>query len=217
MNQNFSFLFQYLKKENVTIDQNEFIFQLNSHPEFPSLLAISDTLSFFNIDNLATKIDFEDVIHLPNNFIALLKKESNQPFLATIEKEGAEFKYQEEKKQIAVSQSEFKDIFQNIVLLAEKEQDNEVETNLKFNVSFLLPILGVFYIAFLFLSKANTNVILFSLLVILGVYFSIEAIFKEIGIQSRLSDSVCNITSSADCDKVIKSKGIGFFRKIQLQ
>lgn len=60
MTENFAFLFQYLKKENITIDQDEFIFQLNSHPETPSLLALSDTLSFFNIDNLATKINFEN-------------------------------------------------------------------------------------------------------------------------------------------------------------
>ncbi|PIF30110.1 hypothetical protein CLU81_0512 [Flavobacterium sp. 9] len=39
----FSFLCQYLKKESVNIDQDEFVFQTQSHPDYPLLLAISDT------------------------------------------------------------------------------------------------------------------------------------------------------------------------------
>lgn len=212
MTENFAFLFQYLKKENIIIDRNEFIFQLNSHPESPSLLALSDTLSFFNIDNLATKIDFEDIIHLPKNFIALLTR-NNKPFLAVVEKVGTDFKYQEDKNPVRVSKDKFKGIFQNIVLLAEKSETNEVKTNSKFQLSFLLLFGAVFYISFLFLSKANSTVFLFFLLSIVGVYFSIEAIFKEIGIKSKFSESVCNITSSADCDTVIKSKGLNFLEK----
>jgi hypothetical protein len=48
MTENFLFLFHYLKKENIAVDQNEFVFQVQSHSDYPSLLAISDTLSFFN-------------------------------------------------------------------------------------------------------------------------------------------------------------------------
>lgn len=42
----FNQLFQYLEKEEITFDKNEFLFQIQSHPDFPSLLSISDTLSF---------------------------------------------------------------------------------------------------------------------------------------------------------------------------
>ena len=43
----YGYLFNYLETENIKIDQEEFTFQVQSHPEYPSLLAISDTLSFF--------------------------------------------------------------------------------------------------------------------------------------------------------------------------
>lgn len=214
MTENFYFLFHYLKKEKITIDPNEFVFQLNSHPDAPSLLAISDTLSFFNIDNLATKINFEDVIHLPKNFIALLKKDTNQPFLTLVEKTNNGYKYQDEKKQIIITESEFENVFQNIVLLAEKE-----DINLNKNISsssnqfYLLLAVTVFYISFLFISKATFNVYLFSILASSGIYLSLAAIFKELGIESKLSNTVCNITSSTDCDKVIKTKGVGILEK----
>lgn len=44
MTDNFSFFFHYLEKEKITIDKAEFIYQVQSHPDYPSLLAISDTL-----------------------------------------------------------------------------------------------------------------------------------------------------------------------------
>ncbi len=42
-----NFLFQYLEKEDIFIDKNEFLFQIQSHPDYLSLLSIADTLRFF--------------------------------------------------------------------------------------------------------------------------------------------------------------------------
>lgn len=148
---NFSFLFQYLKKENIAIDQIEFDLQIQSHSDFPSLLAISDTLSFFNVPNLATKINFEDIVHLPKNFIALLKY-NNKQFFALIEKEGSSFKYKEDNKSKKVSENEFQNIFQNIILLAEKEETNISEAKMKNSLYFLLPIIAFLYITILLIS-----------------------------------------------------------------
>lgn len=61
MTNKFNYLFQYLDKENINIDKEEFLFQNQSHPDYPSALAIADTLSFFNIhiDIPSTKPDLE--------------------------------------------------------------------------------------------------------------------------------------------------------------
>lgn len=205
MTDNFSFLFQYLKKEKITIDQNEFIFQLNSHPESPSLLAISDTLTFFNIINLATKINFEDIIHLPKNFVAIIKSDSNQ-FLAAIEKEGTGFKYQEDKKLIRVSENEFKNIFQNIVLLAEKEEGELITKKTNNLVMFALIFIGITYLFSIFTNDSSLLTILFIGFTGIGVYLSLEAISHEFGIQTKFSDAVCTISKNSDCDAVINAK-----------
>lgn len=86
MNNNYYFLFQYLEKEKITIDKNEFDFQIQSHPDFPSLLSISDTLSFFGVKNGSMRVSFAEYDLLPNNFIALLKEDNSKPALGFIEK-----------------------------------------------------------------------------------------------------------------------------------
>ena len=54
---NFKMLFLYLKKQNVFINEKEFAIQYESHPAYPSLLAVSDTLSFFNVSNGALHVN----------------------------------------------------------------------------------------------------------------------------------------------------------------
>ncbi|MDI9312326.1 MAG: vitamin K epoxide reductase family protein [Limnohabitans sp.] len=213
MAEKFPFLFQYLKKEKITIDQAEFLFQIESHSEYPSLLAISDTLSFFNIENLATKLDFDNIFHLPKNFVALLKTENNKPFLTLVEKSDSGFKYYNENKEKSVSEAEFKTMYQDVVLLAEKEVENVTAVPSKFNTSILLGIALILYILFLFVTKSSTSTLVFSCLSLMGIYFSIEAILKEIGIETTFSASVCTISASSDCDAVIKSKGLNFLEK----
>lgn len=45
----------YLKSQHIFIDFEEFKYQFSSHPDYPSLLAISYTLAFFNLTNKAFK------------------------------------------------------------------------------------------------------------------------------------------------------------------
>lgn len=49
MPENYNYLFQYLEKENITIDKKEFEFQIQSHPDYLPFLAIVDTLTFLDI------------------------------------------------------------------------------------------------------------------------------------------------------------------------
>ena len=107
MTENFSFLFQYLKKEKINIDQNEFLFQVQSHTSYPSLLAISDTLSFLKINNLATRLENENIVHLPDTFIALIQEKTDNPFLAFLERKENGFQYSKDEKTILVSNKIF--------------------------------------------------------------------------------------------------------------
>ena len=150
MTENFSFLFKYLKKENITIDPKEFDFQVQSHSDYPSLLAIRDTLSFLKITNLATRLENEDVVHLPDTFIALIQEKEASPFLEFIERKENGFQYLKEGKLMLVSDKMFDKMFQNIVLLAENEEN--VLTTKKSNhlVTFGFIFLGLIYLFSIF-------------------------------------------------------------------
>jgi|26BtaG_2_1085354.scaffolds.fasta_scaffold00029_28 hypothetical protein len=65
-------IFLYLKKQNIQVDKSEFQFQLQSHPDFPNLLAIVDTLNFFDISAGAFQISSEEYDLLPTYFAAFL-------------------------------------------------------------------------------------------------------------------------------------------------
>lgn len=58
MTENYNYLFQYLEKEGIFIDKNEFLFQMQSHPYYPSLLSVADTLSFFGVINGIVRVSF---------------------------------------------------------------------------------------------------------------------------------------------------------------
>jgi ABC-type bacteriocin/lantibiotic exporter with double-glycine peptidase domain len=122
MTENFAFLFQYLKKENISIDQNEFIFQVKSHPDYPSLLAISDTLHFFNILNGAIRVTVSEIAFLPDRFVSFLKEDGTKPRLYYIEKKDKEYFCSKENKTEFISSSSLEERWNNIVLLVEKSE-----------------------------------------------------------------------------------------------
>ena len=206
MPENFSFLFQYLKKEKITIDQNEFLFQVESHTSYPSLLAVSDTLSFLKINNIATRLENEDIFHLPNTFVALIQEKENSPFLEFVERKEMGFQYSKKGKLNAVSNTKFETMFQNIVLLAEKEK-NELVTK-KSNKIFVLGLvfLVLIYLFSVFANGFSLLIFPFVTLATIGVYLSLEAISHEFGIQTKFSEAVCTLTANSDCDAVINAK-----------
>lgn len=206
MTDNFNYLFQFLENENIIIDKNEFEFQIQSHPDYPSLLAISDTLSFFNIDNGAIRVVVADIKLLPDCFIALLSEAMKDPQLYFIGKKDNAYFITNNKKQIAISETELKSRWKEIVLLIEKP---ETEKDLKPTKSSWFLVLQIFVILLLFLVLSQFETALstqiFLVFPIIGVLFSIAALKDLFGTKSELLNSFCNMTSSTSCATVVGS------------
>ncbi len=211
----FSTLFSYLNKEGISLDKSEFEFQIQSHPDYPSLLAISDTLSFFKIKNLATKLENHDLVHLPNNFIALIQDKRLISNLTFVEKTKNGYKYLDDNVVVEKNEVEFLEAFKNIVLLAEKEV-NDIEKPKNSNKLLLLVsfLLGLFYLTLVFINGFSLLVGLFICLATVGIYLSYEAISSEFGIKTKFSEAVCTITTSADCSAVLNAVKSKIIEKI---
>lgn len=209
-----NFLFQYLKKEKIAVDQNEFKFQVESHSNYPSLLSISDTLSFFKINNLATNLNTQDIVHLPDTFIALLQHKIEDSFLTFIERTKNGFRYFENGKQTHVSHEKFEELFKNVVLLAEKEENESIAKKSNHLFIYGTIFLGLIYIISILTTDYSLQTIFFVIFAMLGVYLSREAISHEFGIKTKFSEAVCTLTTNTDCAAVInakKSKFLTFF------
>ncbi|OPC54979.1 hypothetical protein BAY07_19035 [Elizabethkingia bruuniana] len=93
-------VFQYLKKENITINKSEFLFQHRVHPDYPKLLSVVDTLNFLNIPANAFHITQEEYSLLPEYFISYLNLDKSiRPYLIKTEAKAKYTIYIKEKKE----------------------------------------------------------------------------------------------------------------------
>ena len=205
MIQNFNYLFQYLEKENISFDKNEFEFQIHSHPDYPSLLAIADTLSFFKVDNLSVRIKKDEIDVLPALFIAFLNEEFNTPSLFLVEKRGDNYLILKDKITITISHHELQQRWLEIVLLVEKLEIETIKIDKKNFNSLFLTLLILTFGSVLYSLNATTKEILFLLLPTIGILFSIAALKDLFNAKSELINSFCNITASTNCVSVVNS------------
>ena len=195
---------RYLNSIHIHIDSNEFKFQIESHPDSPSLLAFSDALNFFGINNWAFKLDFNDIQNLPDHFLTILKEEESGSVLyfSHVEVKNDCFVGTDNNgKKKKIYKEDLKHLWYGIVLLAEKEEFNKRSESLN-KLFIIFAILLVWPFIYL---KFGSLALLFLITIIIGIYFSIEALKIELGFDSAVSKKFCSIMENADCSQIIKS------------
>lgn len=217
MNQNFNCLFCYLEKENIFLDKEEFEFQVKSHPEYPSLLAISDTLSFFNIENVAIRIMFSEIEEISDRYVAFLKEDLDDPQLYFIEKKDNNYFCTKDKKTNKILQSSLESRWGNIVLLVEKSKDENSIKRKRQQWHWILPSLCfAFFATTLFLFGGDLQINTFFIFPIIGILFSIAALKDLFGAKSELINNFCNISATTSCSTIIGSNKWKIFNFIDL-
>ncbi|MGH2666905.1 vitamin K epoxide reductase family protein [Flavobacterium sp.] len=207
-----SFLFSYLKKENIYIDEMDFYHNFCSHKEYPSLLAISDTLSLFGIENLPTGWKIENIKKLPKYFVGLIKDESNSNALQLIKRKKDSFIIEKADSLIKeVSTNEFNDLFQGIILLVEGKKEEIKTANF-----FVGVIILATYFYLLFQNTEISFLWLIPLISLTGLFFSLQAVSQEIGLKNKISELFCSSSVQNNCHNVINSKKYKFLNKISL-
>lgn len=210
-------LFNYLDAEHIQLDKEEFDFQFNSHPDYPSLLALSDTLKFFNITNGAFKIDRSEIELLPNNFVARLKKD-NIDFLSFIEKKEDVFVYTNGTEQKhSASKSDFEILWDDIVLLVEQDAKEVAKPKTKnLLLHSLLIISALLFLTLVVVDVPSNWFSLFYVFPILGLFLSVAALKDLFKTKSKLLNKFCNSTAATSCNTVVNSskwkilKTVGF-------
>lgn len=197
----------YLNYHHINIDQDEFELQLEGHPDFPSLLAFSDALNFFNIENYSYKINDDEKDLLPESFLALVEGE-----LAFVNNQN---------NQIKINGSITNNFFSkwdNVILVIEKEREL-TSTNFKFDYTYINW--GIVIVFFLFLLMVDTSnlflKLIFIITALIGFIFANEAYKKTHGKGTFIPVGVCKSDYlNTDCDQVFNSKKWKIFNKIDL-
>lgn len=190
----FDKLINYLK-----LDKQEFIFQFNSHPNYPSALAFSDTLNFLGVKNDAYQLDKEYWDELPEEFIAIVDNA-----FSLVKKSGTHYSVYSEKAKTLDREELYKNST-DFVLLFEKTQN--VENKTAFNFKPVLYAIFAVILIYSFIYQEPLEAI-FNLLSLAGVYISLELFNQKFGNTSTVIGSICGATPAAQtvnsCDRIIK-------------
>lgn len=182
---------------HLKLDKQEFLFQFNSHPNYPSALAFSDTLNFMGVRNDAYELDKEYWDELPEEFIAIVDNS-----FSIVKKTGSQYSIYSDKAK-TLNKEELHQKATDFVLLFEKDKtERKSVTSYKPFVYAIFAIVLVYSI----LTQAWYEAV-FNILSLAGVYISLEIFNQKFGNTSAVIGSICGDTagnkSVNSCNKII--------------
>ena len=207
---------QLLKRLNVKFSNGGLQQVLEDHPEYPSLLAISDCLTEWHIPNQAYKIAKEDynVSELEFPFIAHSQLGGGSFILIELIKDGKVTYSNEKYSHGTMPEDEFLKIWSGIVLHAIADETSE-EPNFKENVlkdtfnAIKIPALLIIVLLGILLSlnyeTISWGVGLLLTLKLLGVGTGVLLLMHSIDANNPWIQNLCSLGDKNNCNAILKS------------
>ncbi|MEL7148547.1 MAG: vitamin K epoxide reductase family protein, partial [Bacteroidota bacterium] len=204
----------FLRKNFYFVDEKEAKLQLESHPDFPSLRSVTDTLDYLEIEHLAISVPKEALDQLPDCFLAIIDtkgKEENS--LVAAEKKGDAIVVHNVSDKKTMKQTEFLEIWDGVVVAVEPNLEEKGAKPLRglltpevVGIGILLLLLGYVFGA----QKPPISTIAYLAASFAGLGVSVLILREEFGQGSKLVDRICNATQATSCQEVLSSKGAKF-------
>lgn len=217
MHQSLSFLLmQLLTNNSIKVNTKELIFQLEHHPSYPSLHALTGVLEHFGVDYVAMDVPqnpevFDD---LPNTFIAQVEYEQ-QAELALVQKIGNLIVLTfEEKRKKTVPVNVFLEQWTGVLVAVEANQKPKNTTQNVFAQTSLYGLSLAGILALFFSHSEFWFSSLHFLLSITGLFISLMIVRHELGIDGNFTDKLCT-GGKVNCHEVLNSTGatiLGIFK-----
>ena len=203
---------KFLVLNNYSYLTEEFNNLFLSHPNYPSLFAINDTLDMLKIENMATRISTDQFEDLPVSFLAVINESSMSEELVLVDKKdlNATVHYKNQNS-IVLSHNEFIDIWGGIVLGVEpniEENNNTINVRSKYWF-YLVPAVIVF--GLIFYNSFNWINLVFFFSSLIGLIFSIFIIQEKFNLTEKSLFKFCDLSNEISCSSVIKSDKPFFF------
>lgn len=203
-------VFRFLMQSDETsFSKEDLSLQLRSHEDYPSLKAITDTLDYFGIENVAANVPKDALPQLPKLFLALIEKDGvTELVLVTQKKQSLSIRTIDNKNE-KLSVQDFSKIWTGTIIAIEQEE-NEVSTSFKKFAVFQKSILYIsVLIAGILLMTLHTTVeVVYTSLTVVGLLLSYLVTKERIGLKDNFVAKVCGAFSSKveSCSAVITSK-----------
>ena len=178
-----------------------------SHPNYPSVFAITDSLDMLSIENIAIKIPKEQFDELPESFLAMFNDAmvlvSKSTTSVTVETEVG--------KRQKLTFNEFLSSWNEVVLAIEPNTNpilNTKKTNLKW-LLYILPITLLIVLSVTY-NKYSLNSSLLLITSLIGLLISVFIVQEKLGIKNEMVSKFCNINPNTSCQTVIQSNKSDF-------
>jgi uncharacterized membrane protein len=216
---NFTYLKKYLRKNFYYNLEDEILMQLESHPNFPSLFAIIDTFEFLGIENVAAKIEKEELQNLPNIFLSVVDSDTGKEIVFTEKnKNKITIQFSNGFKKM-ISKEEYLKIWTGIIVAIETNPINESQL-FSSNKKYYVIMGGVFALSTVLLFLINKEnlitTIFYYLLLLIGLVISYFLVGEEMGLHNDSISKICNVTEKTSCKDVMSSKGAKVFKNVSL-
>lgn len=212
---------QLLKRLKVPVTATTIIDSVEQHPDYPSLYSISDTLQKWKIENLALKVNPDRLEEIPTPFIAHTNKGGNN-FILVNSVNGTVGYIDEKGKQQQKTREDFKKDWDNIVLLAEKnEASGEKEYRLKKRRELIealrIPFIIASCLLLIVLYALVVNNFFAAFLVLLkfaGCMVTGLLLWFEVDKSNPVLQQICSAGRHTNCTAVLGSKQSKLFNFI---
>ncbi len=215
----------FLKSLNVKVNSNTVNETLQIHPDWPSMLCITDSLQKWNVPNAVGKIDKDKIDELPVPFIAFTYERENPLEIVTTITDSKVNLYQKDfRKLITEPKESFLKRWEGVYLIAEPNE-HSIEPNYYTNkqkafFNTLIPafaITSLLILSFIVLKAtigpiANSlGIYLQFMVLIIGTVVTSLLLWYEIDKNNPLLQKVCTGIAKGDCNAILTGKAAKVF------
>lgn len=164
-----------------------------SHSNYPSLYAVTDSLKLIGIENITAIVPKNQLVNLPESFIASLSMNQQTEFVLVQQKQDKILYKNVKGKQKIIVAEEFINIWDGLILVIDPNKNKLPKTKLpKQNILFQIGLavfilLGVFF----FLQPFEIVTFLYQLLTVTGLITGVFIIQEELGDPNSIAAKVC--------------------------
>jgi uncharacterized membrane protein/protein-disulfide isomerase len=216
-----SALLKLLNHSGVNVDNDLLNEELEKHPDYPSLLAVCDVLTAFNIENSACRVSCEELSDVPCPFLAHVKTDDGDLVMVTRVHGNNIYVSSEKWTNHKLSIESFKKMFTGVVLTIEPPEEQMIAKTLSHTLKPLKTpvaaagVMLIFIAALIFHTGyfANLSWQLLSLTTFksVGLITAILLLVQSIDSNNPLVQALCQSEGKIDCNAILSSKAATVF------
>ncbi|MFT3825206.1 MAG: vitamin K epoxide reductase family protein [Chitinophagaceae bacterium] len=210
-----------LKLTGITISPKKIVSELEIHPDYPSILSISDVLAWFNVQNDVYEVQAEELIEVPVPFIAHTR--GNE--FVTVSRITADTitLSDHERDMVEVPLKEFAAIYSGVVLKAETPdatvptRTGIVDKLAVYKTPVALTCLLLVFIGIVLLSTRSFTTLTWHTALLLicktaGLITTVLLLAQSINKNNPLAQILCGGNSKTNCNAILTSQAANVFK-----